>query len=367
MPSSPRIVQITGSYPPKTCGIGDYTHNLVHALRAQDTPVDVWTKAGQGNGAAREVVTDWNADGLRALGRLLRAERPQAAHLQYEPGIYDRHPAITLLPLLARRAGVPIVTTFHSLDGPAHWGRAHRLALLPLLLGSRDIVTCSQRQFLFLRRIPRLRDRVHLIPVGSNIPMIEKRPATHDGLRLLYFGFVWRGRNVELMLRTLAAVAKINPRATLTIIGGLRDDAYLQEILTLAGHLGVADKLTLAGELPAADISRAFHAADIVLLPYATGVSTGRTTLMTALAHAAPVVTLVVPDNLSPLFAQGENMMISLTADGDAPFIENAVRLALDPALRARIASGASVLAAQFSWPEIARQMRALPSYRESE
>ncbi len=357
-------VQISGSFPPKTCGIGDYTSHLVRRMRAAGAAVEVWTRATSpldDNG--RGLVSRWDAENLRALGRTLRAEKPAVVHLQYEPGVYDRHPAILRLPALTRRAGASFVTTFHSLDGPAQWGRAHRLALLPLLLGSRDITVCSGRQHHILTRIPRLRDRVHLIPIGSNIdpvPPVPRTPA--PGLRLVYFGFVWRGRNIELLLHALASVRAQNPSATLEIVGGLRDDLYHQELLLLAANLGIASHVLFSGDLDAPEVSQALHRADIALLPYATGVSTGRGTLMAALAHGLPLVTLSVPDNLSPLFKHGENMMLAPAGD-DAQFISHTAALAADPHLRAQVAQGAAVLAPHFDWAQIARQVLALPSY----
>jgi len=360
-------VHISGSFPPKTCGIGDYTSHLVRRMRAAGANVEVWTRDTSPLGDnGRGLVSHWDASNLHALGRTLRAEKPAVVHLQYEPGVYDRHPAVLRLPLLARRAGARFVTTFHSLDGPAQWGRAHRLALLPLLLGSRDITVCSGRQHHILSRIPLLRSRVHLIPIGSNIDPVAPLPRpirdASSGLKLVYFGFVWRGRNIELLLHALAAVRAPSPQATLEIVGGLRDDVYHQELLRLAGKLGLGSSVVFSGDLDAPEVSQALHRADIALLPYATGVSTGRGTLMAALAHGLPLVTLSTPDNLSPLFQHGENMMLAPAGD-DALFIAHAVSLASDPVLRAHVAQGAAHLAPHFDWTQIAGQVLALPSY----
>lgn len=357
-------VQVSGSFPPKVCGIGDYTSLLARGLRAAGADVEVWTRATAPLGdGGRGVVSGWDGDNVRALARALRDERPHVVHLQWEPGVFDRHPAILRLPWLARRAGARFVTTFHSLDGPAQWGRAHRLALLPLLLGSRDITVCSGRQFRLLARVPGLRNRVRLIPIGSNIDVVPAAPrAPRMGVRLVYFGFVWRGRGIELLLRALAAVRLRDPQATLEIVGGLRDDAYHRELLGLAETLGVAPFVVFSGDLDAPDVSRALHRADIALLPYATGVSMGRGTLMAALAHGLPLVTSTVPDNLSPLFCDGDNMMLAPAGD-DALFISHTVALAADPALRAHLAQGAATLAPHFDWAQIARQVLALPSY----
>lgn len=368
MKTSPPIVQVTGSYPPMTCGIGDYTFHLSRSLAEQGAPVEIWTQIGAfgPRPGVRECVGRWDRAGLCALGRQLRQTKPAVVNLQYEPGVFDSHPAITLLPLLTRRAGVSLVTTFHSLDGPKLGGRAQRAALLPLLLGSDDIVVCSQRQFNALARLGPVGRKAALIPIGSNIEAApdDGAGARADGrLRLIYFGFVWRGRNVETVLRALAAVAAERPDVTLEIVGGVRDETYRRDLETLAAQLGVAGRVVWAGDLPAREVSRALWRSDVALLPYSTGVSTGRGTLMASLAHRLPVVTFGALDNLSPLFRHGENMMIAEGTD-EGLFIQHTLSLARDAALRDRLADGAARLGEEFSWASVARQMFALPSFR---
>ena len=375
-PTGSPIVMVSGSFPPRVCGIADYTARMAQSLRERGAPTTVvWTGEGEAepqSGVVAPVATGWDAAGVRGLVRDLVDVRPALVHLQYERSIYNGHPAIALLfPLLLKRAHIPLVTTFHALEGPRIYGRAHRLALLPLLWGSRDLVVCSQRQLSALRRLPRaLAHRATLIPVGSVIPVVHPRPSirTPGPLRLVYFGFVWRGRHIEETLRALAGVRQSaeGAGATLEIVGGLRDAGYQAELTALAQTLNVASATRFSGALPAPEVSRSLAHADLVLLPYETGVSTGRTTLMAALSHAAPVVTFGVAENRSPLFRDGVNLSIAKGGD-TADFVQRTLALACDPSLRARLSEGAALLAPSFDWPEIADQTLALPTYRAAQ
>jgi glycosyltransferase involved in cell wall biosynthesis len=366
MMSNSRFVQISGSYPPMTCGIADYTFSLSQHLRARGADVEVWTKRnGQPRDGVRECVSAWDREGFKTLWQVLRREKPGLVHLQYEPGIYNKNPAISLLPLVTHRLGIPLVTTFHSLDGPSQWGKAHRLALVPLLLGSQDITVCSQRQFVALQHTRRLQGKTTLIPIGSNVEVVAEMSAAENAvktLRLIYFGFVWRGRNVETTIRALASIAE-NRSARLDVVGGVRDQDYLSELRQLAEQLGVASQVHFSDDLPAAEISRALQMAHIALLPYSTGVSTGRGTLMAALAHHFPVVTYGASDNLSDLFRPGDNMMIA-SQDDEGEFIRCAQALASETDTRARMAASAARLSEHFSWTSIAGQVLQLPSYQ---
>lgn len=369
-----RVAFISASYPPRVCGIGDYTALLASALREQSADAEVWTGWAETEavpGIVQPVVPGWDLAGIWMLAAELVRARPDIVHLQYERGLYEQKPAICLhLPRLLRRAGIPLVTTFHSLDGPRGWGRAHRAALLPLLWGSRSIVVCSQRQLRALNRLPGgIGAKTTLIPVGSTIPVVHRRAMDSERppgpLRLVYFGFLWQGRNIELLLQALRAVIDNGREAVLEIVGDERDPAYHATLDRQARDMGIADRVRFHGALPAIEVSRILASADLVLLPFETGVSTGRSTLAAALAHAAPVITLAVPDNLSPLFADRENMRFTPVGEPDA-FITTVREAAADPALRTRLSIGASRLAESFTWPNIARQTLDLPAYREA-
>ena len=365
----PLIAQVCASFPPRVCGIADYTSCLTDALRECGARVEVWTGAGETTpqaGRVHPVVAGWGAAGVRALAADLVAARPALVHLQYERAIYEQQAAVCfLLPRLLKRAGIPLVTTFHALDGPRGWGKAHRAALLPLLWGSRDLVVCSRRQETALRHLPFIEKKVSLIPVGSVVPVTTppRREPAGKPLRLVYFGFVWRGRNLETLLRSLRAVVAAGTEATLAIVGGVCDPAYRAELETLAVALGVSERVQWCGELPASAISEHLAHANVVLLPFETGVSTGRTTLMAAMAHHAPVVTMAAHDNLSPLFVNGENMVWSPAGD-EAAFIAAVQSVVGNSALRARLSHGAARLSENFAWPVLARQTLALPTYR---
>lgn len=340
---------IAGNAPPAVCGIGDYTVRLAGELGALGVPVTVWTREGAP---------------IRTLATRIERERPAVVHLQYEADSFDGDGfALWHLSRTAKRVNAALVTTLHALNGPRSWGRWHRLALLPALALSDEIVVCSQRQWDGLRHLPGMGAKTCLIPVGSAVPVTGTRHERANGepLRLVYFGFVWRGRNIEMCLEALRNVRTFIP-ATLTIIGGVKDAAYRAELETRAAVLGVADALTFTGELPAPTISQHLADADIALLPYPTGVSTGRTTFAAAVAHEVPVITTVVSANLDLKLAFEQDESFLAVPPGDsAAFVQEAVRLAADSDLRARLRRNAP---APFAWEKIARLHTDLPAYR---
>jgi len=365
--NSSRVVMISGNYPPAVCGIGDYTSRLSTELRALNYSTTVWTRRQHGlteSPTLKMPLIKFDADGMKEVLQRLEEEKPGLIHLQYEVDSFDQNANMWQFVTKAKGIGASLVTTMHALDGPKSWGKMHRMALLPLLYGSRDIIVCSQRQYDGLKKMGGVGNKTQLIPVGTSVPVTGVRTSRPENAptRFIYFGFVWRGRNIELCLRAFAAASSTRP-ATLTVVGGVKDTAYQQELNALARSLGVADKVTFAGELPAEAVSQHLIDSDIALLPFATGVSTGRTTFVAAIEHRLPTVTMAVPENLIPEFRNNGNMVYVSPEDEDG-FILEAVRLVEDKEQRDRIAANTASLASYFSWKEIARKVAALPSYR---
>ena len=246
-------------------------------------------------------------------------------------------------------------------------GKAHRFALAPLLSLSDDILVCSQKQFSAVSRVPGIGGRVRLTPIGNVIPVtgVRRERSPEEPVRLVYFGFLWTGRNIETLLRALKAVIDRGIGATLTLVGAIKEPEYGRALETLAADLGVSEFVFFLGESGPEVISQALADADLCLLPFATGVSTGRTTFSAALAHGAPVVTMSVPENLVPEFVDGENLLLA-PATEEALFIEQVVRGASDADLRNRLRLGARELFQRFAWSNLARQILELPSYQEA-
>jgi len=69
-----KIALITGSYPPETCGIGDYAAQLAGALRQKGFIVEVICNM------------DWRLRNIRDIVKTVRSVNPDIVHVQY-PGV----------------------------------------------------------------------------------------------------------------------------------------------------------------------------------------------------------------------------------------------------------------------------------------
>jgi glycosyltransferase involved in cell wall biosynthesis len=210
------------------------------------------------------------------------------------------------------------------------------------------------------------------IPIGSNIPVAPPAGYQRDAWRaalgvapaeilVAYFGLLAPAKGVDLLLNALGPLAEQVP-LRLLIIGGSatapKDRAYAA---TLQGRLQqppLDRRVIQTGHVDEATVSAHLLASDIVALPFRGGASFRSGSLLAALSHGAAILT-TAPE-APPMNAAGPRLIheqhaLLVPAEQHA-LAAGLRRLAADAALRARLGSGAHMLAAQFGWDAIARR-----------
>ncbi|MRR10539.1 hypothetical protein EG831_10805, partial [bacterium] len=187
-----RIAMVSGSYPGMDCGVGDYTRNLVAALRGRGHEAVVLTRRDPrilaGDGTAVLGVTErWGPIGLMTLLARLRSFGPDVAHLQYGTIAYDEKASICLLPAACRLAvpGARIVTTVHTPKGPYWFPKAGtwRDRLFGRLVGESDtVITTTNGQARQIACLTGSERPAAVVPVGAGI-----LPGRRDGARRAAF------------------------------------------------------------------------------------------------------------------------------------------------------------------------------------
>jgi glycosyltransferase involved in cell wall biosynthesis len=372
-----RVLLVSGEFPPMQGGVADFTHLLARHMVALGAEVQVLTSTSATTpGGYVQALRVWPLVarwGWPALARALRSVRAQFApdiiDIQYQTAAYGLHPAINTLPLWA---GAPCVTTFHDLRVPYLFPKAgalrwHSNLMLARASAASIVTNAEDCQTLAQAHV----DYVHLIPIGSNIRPLPRDEADRLALRrawqvpdkaivLCYFGFLNDSKGGEDLIEALALVKAAGVPCKLVMIGahlGASDPtnaAYLARVRSLIRERGVEHLVVWTGHLSEADVSRAFHASDLCLLPYRDGVSFRRGSLMAALAHGLPIIS-TQPAVPLPQVTHGDNIWL-LPAGAPSELGDAVLHLAQDGALRQRLAAGAARLATSFGWEAIAAQ-----------
>lgn len=375
-----RVLIVTGEYPPRPGGVGDYSARLAAALRDLGHAVTVltsWTPEprGQINGAVLRRVRDWGFRAYRPIEAALAASGAEVLHLQYQPGAFQLKGAIHLLPywLRGRRPAVPVVTTFHDLRVPYLFPKAgplRPLAVRALLRGSRGAIFVDPADLATAGDGPGRR----WVPIGSNIPCAPPRgferararralgAAEHDVL-IGYFGFLTATKGAETLLHALRRLLDQGRAVRLALIGAgagasnPTDRADAAAAHALIAQLGLAPAIHMTGYLAPPEVSAALLACDVVALPFADGASFRRGSLLAALEHGCAIVTTPpkpAARGLPPRVLEAGRQFLAVPP-GDPDALAAAIARLVDaPSLAMRLRAEARALAARCSWSSIA-------------
>ncbi|MEM7789914.1 MAG: glycosyltransferase [Verrucomicrobiota bacterium] len=119
---------------------------------------------------------------------------------------------------------------------------------------------------------------------NTNIP---ERPALErrDKVHLLYVGRLIHLKGIDRLLRACAKLTRVEPDWHLTILGDGPEEGHLKH---LASKLGIGNYLEWKSALPAAEVSKIYHEADILIQP-SRGDGWGMT-VVEALRHGCEVI-----------------------------------------------------------------------------
>jgi glycosyltransferase involved in cell wall biosynthesis len=359
-----RVLIVSGSYPPLSCGVGDYTASLCNALsRTGEVQVGVLTSVGAeagsaGGGPGIEAlapVTSWSLCQVPALVERMRAWNPDLVHLQFPSQGYASQLGPWLLPLALRIAGLRVIQTWHEyVPGP--------LSMRPLLLalaGNDALVVRPDYE----KRLPRIHRRamrgarITRLPGTSQVPTTKLdegarqalRAQLVDGAEVLvgFFGFAYPHKRVELLFDCC------DPDTTRLLLIGQIDphDPYQRSLLERTNLAPWTGKVTRTGFLPPDLVADYLAACDVVVLPFADGGGNWNSSLHAARSQGTHVVTTsetrrgyvaaenttyIAPDDLTALAAairQGDHPHIAPAPTGTD--WEMAARLHIDAYHRA--------------------------------
>ena len=201
----PKVLFVTGEYPPMVGGVGRFTAELAAALQAQGAQVAVLTDeqvtASSESDAVRVLPgrRSWGWGILSEIHACARAVGAEWVHVQYQTAAYRMHPAINALPYFLRRQGLRAAWTYHDLRIPYLFPKAgarlrNWVTRLPLRAADAVVVTNQSDWEAVQGQVQR--GQLHRIPIGNDIKSrqftteerIERRAARGYGSGQLVLG-----------------------------------------------------------------------------------------------------------------------------------------------------------------------------------
>jgi glycosyltransferase involved in cell wall biosynthesis len=387
-----RVGLVSAEFPPAVGGVGDHTARLASELVGRGHAVDVLTSQGTtvaapddraGGARVLRLVRRWDWRIFGLVARLARAQQWDVLHVQYQPGAYGLHPAITLLPrwlgAIMRQRPV-VVTTFHDLRVPYLFPKAgplRRWVVRQLARSSDAIVavadsdlpalgawTAGRRRSALLEHIP-LGNHFDALPPAFDGGAWRAQLGLPSGTFLLgYTGFVNRSKRLDELVRALGLLRDAGQAVHLLFIGeavGSSDPtnrAYLAEVRREIAALRLDERVHWTGYQPPAAVAGWLRVVDLAVLPFADGASLRRTSLIAAWSHGVPVLT-TAPREAAP-WLSGPTP-VAAVAEATAGGLARAImELQACPQRRRELAAAGLAFASRFAWPEVACRTAAL-------
>lgn len=268
------IVLITGAYPPKVCGVGDYTRHVFEAGRP-----GVWALHASG---------DWRLGSLTRHLSAIRRLQADTVVLQYPTQGYGWSLVPHLLGIcLSLKRGVTFAVALHEFSQLSIKARLP-LWLLLLFVQGAVFTTAFEAEFA-VRALPRLRWRSALIPIKHNI---DPAPVLHDLQArykdVCYFGQIRPNKGVEQFVAVAKSLLARRSDLSVSLIGQVPAgyEPFLESVREAI--LGTTIRIVL--DSPPKDVARLLNEHKLAYLPFPDGVSERRGSFLAALSNGLPVI-----------------------------------------------------------------------------
>ena len=380
-------IALLAPLPPEKNGIADYASHFRNAL--QGLGIEVATPlagvaADSANIASRLDSVDWNGFDLVHAelggGRLgefiaLRELRKRFPRLPLSATVHDPERMVW------RRERLPWPLNLLERLPPAPGRRGARRPADPARRACRgpgpdapgDLTGLGGECLARRMRLPP--GRVEVINHG-NLEIATVPLPSLDTLRLLYFGFIYRGKGIEDLLEALAdlfaSAPEMRQRVRLTLAGGTAAEMafgaggnYLDQLKAQIAELGLADAIDWNLNLAAADIPRTIQAHHVMVLPYRESKKLGllgqQRGTSGALSWAAACGRGAITSDARAFAEEVASGNGAIYPQGDvAALSEQLLNLAREPRLAQAWAERAGAIGHARTWPRTALRFQAL-------
>lgn len=368
-------VAFVSTYPPRQCGIGTFTHDLlsgiqeIHASRGvANTNLEVvaMDSAHYRYDYPPEVrlqIRDHRMGDYREAAEFLNLSPVGTVSLQHEYGIFggeDGSHVIYLLRALKR----PVVTTLHTVMNKPTPGQRETLRTICAL--STFVVVQAQRAVDMLHEVFSVpRRKIVMIHHGTpDVPFLDpafyKDQCGAEGRRMiLTFGLINPNKGIEHAIEALSKVVADFPDVLYTVLGATHPEvkrrlgeSYRLSLEQLVKEKGLENNVVFHNQFVTKEqLIKFLVAADIYLTPYLSKQQIVSGTLAYAVACGKAVVSTPYW-YAEELLADDKGVLIPFR-DSDALAAQLKTLLA-DQRLRDRIRKRAYRFGRQMTWREVA-------------
>jgi glycosyltransferase involved in cell wall biosynthesis len=289
----PRVAFL-GSFPPRECGIGTFTYDLVNAYDAIDpsrlSVVVAMNDPGQlydydlhdYQGRVRWQIDADELDTYLQVADEINASRIQVVNIQHEYGLHGGEHGSYIVEFM-KRLRKPVVVTLHTVL-PHEEGRHREITQQMLDQASAVVVLANAAVPMILQNFNVPPERVHMIPHG--IPNFTRKEAIRRRTKKLLglgerpllstFGLIGPSKAIEYVIQALPTIVEQHPHVLYLVIGETHPhirqregESYRNRLTELARDLGVQRHVRFNNRfLSNSELIRYLAATDVYIMAY---------------------------------------------------------------------------------------------------
>lgn len=365
MSASPRILLISGDFPPQLSGIGDYSEKLAGAMAKLGADVTVLTAQGESDAVdrpykVRREIARWDWAHRKNVLEIVREY--DVAHIQYPSFNYGRSMMINMLPHLISRhcPNTRSLVTIHDFR-VMRWRWRARVS--PMLWGIDGLIHVDPKDWPWLKSWMPLRNPPReVVAIAANAEPVPCTPEdrkrwrqelgfTDDETIVAFFGVLYPHKGLPELHAAIRSLRSKGKKVKLLAMGDF--DRTEDWRAPMEAELREPHCVWVQGA-PLDRVSECLHASDLSALPFHSGASTNRGSMLATLSHGLPTITTNGPCTPPDL---GQMFDMDLVPVESAPALEQSIeRLMNDETVRNRMRKNSLDTMAKMSWPAVARQ-----------
>ncbi len=277
-----KIVLLSGSLPPDTCGVGDYTFNLADALMQKGINVSTFS------------MKDFKAKNYFSRIHEINKIAADFIHIQYPSVGYG----YTTFPQFLNFF-IPSIITLHEISQAQ---TLRKLSLFPYSIRSQKVIFTNVHELnYFINIAPWIKNKIDIIPIGSNInPNLVKQKELKDrNNEIIYFGIFRQNKGIEKLINLARLIKKRRLNFVVHLVGKPHpnQNEYYENLKYETVGLPVKWSIGLNQR----EVGEIMNSSLVSYLPYPDGASDRRGSLLASLQNGLPVITTLgnqTPDNI---------------------------------------------------------------------
>jgi glycosyltransferase involved in cell wall biosynthesis len=369
--AGPRVLFISGDFPPTVSGVGDFVDKLAEAMIKAGADVTVLTGVSSNEGDTRRpfrVLRSMDGWGYNQMKIALREAREDydIIDFQYPAVNYGRGLMVNFLPALMKLRNTPgrTVVTVHDFRVMR---RRWQSRVAPMMWAADGLIHVDEKDWRWMNAwgVSDAKPRAH-VPIAANAEPVAVNNELRKQWRkelgfeadetvVAFFGILYPHKGLAELIGAVRDLRGQARNVRLLVLGDFdRQAPCRSEIEIMLSDPAV--RWVKGASLE--QISRALHTADLAALPFHTGASTNRGSMLAALAHGLPTITTRGP--ATPMDF-GRQFDVQLVPVKDRVALSNAIaRVMDDPALMERMR--ASAVSRRRTWSAVAAETLAFYS-----